>query len=82
MELTAWHISISSSPTSQLQCSSRQTRYRDGPLARAIELQEDDALPRAHVEAWHSLVRAGASIIISYGARSAKTWLDACRDQV
>jgi len=50
----------------------------------AIELLAEQGLadgPRAHVEAWHSLVRAGASIVISYGARSAKTWLDACRDR-
>jgi porphobilinogen synthase len=32
--------------------------------------------PRAHAEAWHGMVRAGASIIISYGARSARAWLD------
>ena len=31
--------------------------------------------PRAHVEAWHALARAGAGIIISYGARSAREWL-------
>ena len=31
--------------------------------------------PRAHVEAWVGFARAGASIIISYGARSARLWL-------
>ena len=31
--------------------------------------------PRAHVEAWLGFVRAGASIIISYGARSAQQWI-------
>jgi len=31
--------------------------------------------PRAHAEAWHALVRAGAQIIISYGARHARPWL-------
>jgi len=31
--------------------------------------------PRAHAEAWHALVRAGAQIIISYGARHARAWL-------
>ena len=31
---------------------------------------------RAHVEAWQALVRAGASIIISYGARHAREWLN------
>jgi porphobilinogen synthase len=29
----------------------------------------------AHVEAWHGFVRAGASMIISYGARHAREWL-------
>jgi len=46
----------------------------------AIEALADQGLidaPRAHVEAWHSMVRAGANIIISYGARSARAWLDA-----
>jgi len=32
--------------------------------------------PRAHAEAWHSLARAGAQIIISYGARHARNWLE------
>ena len=31
--------------------------------------------PRAHAEAWHALARAGAQIIISYGARHARAWL-------
>ena len=31
--------------------------------------------PRAHVEAWLGFARAGASIIISYGARSAQQWI-------
>ena len=30
---------------------------------------------RAHIEAWIAFVRAGASIIISYGARNAADWL-------
>jgi len=34
--------------------------------------------PRAHVESWQSLVRAGATIIISYGTRNAAKWLRAC----
>ncbi len=32
--------------------------------------------PRAHAEAWHALARAGAQIIISYGARHARNWLE------
>ena len=31
--------------------------------------------PQAHVEAWTAFVRAGASIIITYGARFAPEWL-------
>jgi porphobilinogen synthase len=31
--------------------------------------------PEAHVEAWTSFKRAGASIIITYGARYAQEWL-------
>lgn len=31
--------------------------------------------PAAHLEAWTAFVRAGASIIITYGARYAKEWL-------
>jgi porphobilinogen synthase len=31
--------------------------------------------PAAHVEAWTAFVRAGASMIISYGARRAREWL-------
>ena len=30
---------------------------------------------RAHREAWAGFVRAGASMIISYGARHAREWL-------
>jgi porphobilinogen synthase len=44
----------------------------------AIELLAQQGLAdraRAHTEAWTSLARAGASIIISYGARHAKRWL-------
>ena len=32
---------------------------------------------RAHVECWEAFARAGASMIISYGARHAKEWIDA-----
>jgi porphobilinogen synthase len=32
--------------------------------------------PAAHVEAWTAFVRAGASIIISYGARYAREYLE------
>lgn len=46
----------------------------------AIELMAAQGLmdgPAAHVEAWTSFVRAGASMIITYGARSARDWLAA-----
>jgi porphobilinogen synthase len=42
----------------------------------ALAAQDLINAPRAHAEAWHGMVRAGATIIISYGARSARTWLD------
>ncbi len=45
----------------------------------AIEALAEKGLasaPRAHVEAWLGFVRAGASIIISYGARHARQWLN------
>jgi porphobilinogen synthase len=32
--------------------------------------------PEAHVESWTSFVRAGASMIITYGARHGRTWLE------
>lgn len=44
----------------------------------AIELMAREGLidgPKAHLEAWTALFRAGASIIITYGARKAQTWL-------
>lgn len=44
----------------------------------AIELMGQQGLvnaPLAHVEAWTAFVRAGASMIITYGARSASQWL-------
>ncbi len=44
----------------------------------AIEALAEKGLisaPEAHVEAWTSFARAGASIIISYGARKAAQWL-------
>jgi porphobilinogen synthase len=44
----------------------------------AIELMAEKGLvdgPRAHVEAWTAFVRAGAQMIITYGARSAARWL-------
>jgi porphobilinogen synthase len=43
-----------------------------------IELLAERGLvngPAAHVEAWTGFVRAGASMIITYGARNAKEWL-------
>jgi len=45
----------------------------------AIEALAEQGLAdpeRAHVEAWIAFVRAGARIIISYGARHAQDWLD------
>jgi porphobilinogen synthase len=45
----------------------------------AIELMAKQGLingPAAHVEAWTSFVRAGASMIITYGARFAREWLE------
>ena len=44
----------------------------------AIELMAKQGLingPAAHVEAWTGFVRAGASMIITYGARFAREWL-------
>lgn len=46
----------------------------------AIELLAQQGLTNrigAHKEAWTALVRAGASMIISYGARHAREWLSA-----
>ena len=34
---------------------------------------------RAHLEAWTAFVRAGAQVVISYGARNARAWLEAGR---
>lgn len=45
----------------------------------AIELMAAQGLmdkKRAHLECWNSFARAGANIIISYGARYAKEWLE------
>lgn len=44
----------------------------------AVELMAQQGLisgPQAHVEAWTAFARAGAQIIITYGARSAREWL-------
>jgi porphobilinogen synthase len=44
-----------------------------------IELLAEKGLvdaPAAHVEAWTSFVRAGAAMIITYGARFAQEWLE------
>jgi porphobilinogen synthase len=46
----------------------------------AIELLARDGLTQrvpAHIETWTALKRAGASMIISYGAREARQWLSA-----
>ena len=45
----------------------------------AIELMAEKGLiagPRAHLESWIAFVRAGASMIITYGARNAREWLE------
>lgn len=45
----------------------------------AIELMGKQGLmnaPQAHVEAWQAFVRAGAQMILTYGARNAKKWLE------
>jgi porphobilinogen synthase len=41
----------------------------------ALAAQQLMAGPEAHVECWTAFVRAGASMIITYGARSAARWL-------
>jgi porphobilinogen synthase len=44
----------------------------------AIELMAKEGLmdgPKAHIESWTALARAGASMIITYGARNAHKWL-------
>ena len=41
----------------------------------ALAAQDLIARPQAHVECWTAFVRAGASMIITYGARSAREWL-------
>jgi porphobilinogen synthase len=41
----------------------------------ALAGQQLMAGPEAHVECWTAFVRAGASMIITYGARSAARWL-------
>jgi porphobilinogen synthase len=48
-----------------------------GEFAALESLAAQGLAPRAavHIEAWTALARAGASIIISYGARYAREWL-------
>jgi len=41
----------------------------------ALAAQQLMSGPEAHVECWTSFLRAGASMIITYGARSAARWL-------
>ena len=44
----------------------------------AIELMAEQNLinrERAHLEAWTAFFRAGASMVITYGARNAREWL-------
>jgi porphobilinogen synthase len=46
----------------------------------AIELMQEKGLidgRRAHLEAWTAFMRAGASMIITYGARHARDWIGA-----
>jgi len=43
----------------------------------ALAAQNLMARPQAHVECWTAFIRAGASMIITYGARSAREWLNA-----
>ena len=43
-----------------------------------VELLAEQGLANrvnAHLEAWNGFLRAGASMIISYGARHAREWL-------
>ncbi|CAK9249826.1 unnamed protein product [Sphagnum jensenii] len=45
----------------------------------AIELMAEQGLisaPEAHLESWTAFVRAGASMIITYGARFGRDWLE------
>lgn len=45
----------------------------------AIELMAEKGLvnaPRAHLESWTAFFRAGAQMVITYGARSAREWLE------
>lgn len=45
----------------------------------SVELMAEKGLvnaPQAHVESWTAFVRAGASMIITYGARYAREWLE------
>jgi porphobilinogen synthase len=44
----------------------------------AIELMAEKGLingPRAHLESWTAFFRAGAEMVITYGARSAREWI-------
>jgi porphobilinogen synthase len=69
-----------------LDILSKLTKEVPGPWAvyevsgefASIELMAERGLvdgPAAHVEAWTAFVRAGASMIITYGARSARDWI-------
>jgi porphobilinogen synthase len=53
--------------------------YQTSGESAAIELMARETLIRreaANLEAWTAFVRAGASIIITYDARHARTWLE------
>jgi porphobilinogen synthase len=53
--------------------------YQTSGESAAIELMARENLIRreaANLETWTAFVRAGASIIITYDARHARTWLE------
>jgi porphobilinogen synthase len=52
-----------------------------GEYASIYYLSKEQLIERgaAHLEAWNSMFRAGAQMIITYGARYAKTWLKEMR---
>ena len=54
--------------------------YQTSGESAAIELAAGENLicrKSANLEAWTAFVRAGASMIITYDARHARTWLEA-----
>jgi porphobilinogen synthase len=62
--------------SSEIQCP--WAVYEVSGEFAAIEALAEKGLisaPEAHLEAWTAFIRAGASMIITYGARSATQWL-------